>query len=315
VTRTAADHAAAQDPRRPSRSWTVLELLRWTTGHFAERGIETARLDAECLLAHALATTRLRLYLDFEKPVTEAERAVFRELVRRRAGERIPVSQLIGRKEFWSLSLRVTRDVLTPRPETETLVAAALALLPPARSRPLRVLDLGTGSGAIALALAHERRDLDLVATDLSQEALKIAQQNAEELGMAERIRFLAGDGFEPVKGLRFDAVVSNPPYVDPAQRQALPPELAHEPELSLLAGEGGLGMLRRIAAQAPEWLEAGGALILEHAPDQVEGVTRACREAGFVEVALRRDLAGRARVTSARSTPAVAPSGTRAGG
>jgi release factor glutamine methyltransferase len=279
----------------------VLELLRWTTAHFAERGIETARLDAECLLAHALGTSRLRLYIDFEKPVTESERAGFRELVRRRAGERIPVSQLVGRKEFWSLPLRVTREVLTPRPETETLVAAALEILPAARSTPIRVLDLGTGSGAIALALAHERPDLALFAVDLSQEALRVAQQNAEELGMAERIRFLAGDGFEPVKGLRFDAVVSNPPYVDPAERRALPPELAHEPELALFADAAGLGMLRRIAAEAPDWLEAGGALILEHAPDQAEGVAGACREAGLTDVALRRDLGGRPRVTSAR--------------
>jgi release factor glutamine methyltransferase len=279
----------------------VLELLRWTTAHFAERGIETARLDAECLLAHALGTTRLGLYLDFEKPVFDAERAGFRELVRRRAAERIPVSQLVGRKEFWSLPLRVTRDVLTPRPETEILVAAALELLPPAGCTPIRVLDLGTGSGAIALALAKERPDLALIAVDLSQKALKVAQQNAEELGMAERIRFLAGDGFEPVKGLRFHAVVSNPPYVDPAQRTALPPELEHEPELALFAVEAGLGMLRRVAAEAPDWLEAGGALILEHAPDQADAVARACREARFGEVALRRDLSGKPRVTSAR--------------
>ena len=127
-------------------------LLKWTTGHFTERGIETARLDAECLLAHALGTDRLRLYLDFEKPVTEAERACFRELVRRRGGERIPVAQLLGRREFWSLPLRVSRDVLAPRPETETLVEAALELLPAAAEA--RVLELGTGSGAVALALA-----------------------------------------------------------------------------------------------------------------------------------------------------------------
>jgi len=301
VTDTAPGRAAAPDPARAARSWSVLELLRWTTAHFAERGIETARLDAECLLAHALGTSRLRLYLDFEKPVVEAERAVFRELVRRRAAERIPVSQLVGHKEFWSLPLRVTRDVLTPRPDTETLVAAALELLPPARTAPIRVLDLGTGSGAIALALAKERPDLALVAVDLSQEALKIAQQNAEELGMAERIRFLAGDGFEPVKGLRFDAVVSNPPYVDPALRSTLAPELAHEPDMAVFAGESGLAMLRRIAAEAPGWLEAGGALILEHGPDQANAVAKACREAGFGEIALRRDLSGKPRVTSAR--------------
>jgi len=304
----------APAPERPAarRAWNVLQLLRWTTGHFAERGIESARLDAECLLAHALGTTRLRLYLDFEKPVEEAERAVFRELVRRRVAERVPVSQLVGRKEFWSLPLRVTRDVLTPRPETETLVAAALELLPPRGVAAPRVLDLGTGSGAIALALASERPDAAVVATDLSQEALKVAQQNAEELGMAERIRFAQGDGFAAVAGQRFDAVVSNPPYLDPAERSQLPPELSHEPQSALFADAGGLELLRRIASEAPSWLESGGALILEHAPDQAEAVARACSEAGLTEIALRRDLSGKPRVTTARR---ARDSGPRGGG
>jgi release factor glutamine methyltransferase len=288
----------------------VLELLRWTTSHFAERGIESARLDAECLLAHALGTTRLRLYLDFEKPVEEPERAIFRELVRRRVAERVPVSQLVGRKEFWSLSLRVTRDVLTPRPETETLVAAALELLPPQGGAPPRVLDLGTGSGAIALALASERPDAAIVATDLSQEALKVAQQNAEELGMAGRIRFAQGDGFAAVPGQRFDAVVSNPPYLDPAERSTLPPELSHEPDSALFAGAGGLQLLRRITSEAPDWLECGGALILEHTPDQAQAVARACSEAGLTEIGLRRDLSGKPRVTTARLARDASPRG-----
>jgi len=302
----------ARAPERPAarRAWTVLELLRWTTGHFSERGIESARLDAECLLAHALGTTRLRLYLDFEKPVEEAERAGFRELVRRRVAERVPVSQLVGRKEFWSLSLRVTRDVLTPRPETETLVAVALELLPPKGGAPPRVLDLGTGSGAIALALASERPDAAIVATDLSQEALKVAQQNAEELGMAERIRFAQGDGFAAVVGQRFDAVVSNPPYLDPSERSQLPPELSHEPGSALFAGTGGLELLRRIASEAPSWLESGGALILEHAPDQAQAVARACSEAGLTEIGLRLDLGGKPRVTTARRAVDVSARG-----
>jgi len=302
----------ATAPERPAarRAWNVLELLRWTTSHFAERGIESARLDAECLLAHALGTTRLRLYLDFEKPVEEAERGIFREVVRRRVAERVPVALLVGRKEFWSLSLRVTRDVLTPRPETETLVAAALELLPPKGDVPPRVLDLGTGSGAIALALASERPDAEIVATDLSQEALKVAQQNAEELGMAERIRFAQGDGFAAVAGQRFDLVASNPPYLDPSERSQLPPELSHEPESALFAGAGGLELLRRIAAEAPDWLESGGALILEHTPDQAQAVARACSEAGLTEIGLRRDLSGKPRVTTARLARDASPRG-----
>lgn len=291
--------AAVDAPARPERrAWTVLELLRWTTAHFAERGIETARLDAECLLAHALGSSRLRLYLDYDKPIAESERAGFRELVRRRAGERIPVSQLVGRKEFWSLPLRVTREVLTPRPETETLVAAALELLPEGAPR---VLDVGTGSGAIALAIAHERPDARITATDVSEEALKLAQQNAEELGMAERIAFVAGDAFEATRGARFDLVVSNPPYLDPAGAAGLPPELRHEPAQALFSGEGGLAMLRRLAAGAAQWLEPGGVLALEHAPDQAAEVADACRLGGLTEIATRRDLGGKPRVTTAR--------------
>jgi release factor glutamine methyltransferase len=281
----------------------VLELLRWTTGHFSERGIETARLDAECLLAHALGVSRLRLYLDFDKPIHEAERAVFRELVRRRASERVPVSQLVGRREFWSLSLRVSRDVLTPRPETEGLVAAALELLPQGNGEApaLEILDLGTGSGAIALALARERPGVRITATDVSATALSIAQQNAEELGMLDRIRFVAGDGFAAVPDARFDLVVSNPPYLDPAARGALPPELAHEPECALFAAEAGLGMLRRIAREAAGWLRPGAALALEHAPDQAAALAEALEAGGLGSLALHRDLSGNPRVTTAR--------------
>jgi release factor glutamine methyltransferase len=283
------------------RVWTVLELLRWTTSHFAERGIESARLDAECLLAHALGKSRLALYLEFDKPLDESERAGFRELVRRRASERVPVSQLIGRKEFWSLSLRVTPDVLTPRPETETLVTAALELLPPRGSAP-ELLDLGTGSGAVALALAQERPDARLTASDLSQEALKVAQQNAEELGMAERISFVAGAGLDALPGRSFDLITSNPPYLARAERAALPPELAHEPELALFADDEGLALLRQIAGSASHWLVPGGGLALEHAPDQAAEVAAACESGGLEDVRLHRDLAGRPRVTTARA-------------
>ena len=163
------------------RSWTVLELLRWTTDYFQRQGIESARLDAELLLAHALETERLRLYVDFEKPVLPAERDRFRELVRQRATLRVPVSILLGEREFWSLSFKVTKDVLTPRPDTETLVEAALSKLkgprPPGGEpdQGWRILDLGTGSGAIALSLASELPGADITATDLSEAALQIA--------------------------------------------------------------------------------------------------------------------------------------------
>ena len=281
------------------RVWTVLELLRWTTEHFASRGIETARLDAECLLAHALGVPRLRLYLDFEKPVLEGERAAFRELVRRRAGERVPVSQLLGEREFWSMALRVTPDVLTPRPETETLVAAALDRMTEGKS--LRILEIGTGSGAVAVALARERPEARITATDISPEALRIAQENAERVGVADRIRWLEGDGLDPVKGETFDGVVSNPPYIGEAERGDLPPELAHEPNGALFSGPDGTRMLRQLALEVGRVLVVGGWLALEHSPTQGAAVAGFCRSAGLTGIALRRDLADRPRVTLAQ--------------
>lgn len=288
-----------------ARVWTVLELLRWTTRHFQERGIDSARLDAELLLAHALGCDRLHLYVDYEKPVAEAERARFRELVKARAGERVPVSILLGRREFWSLSLAVSRDVLTPRPETETLVAALLDACPD-RDAELAVLDLGTGSGAIALAIAHERPKARITATDVSPAALAVARRNADALGCAERVRLLEGSWFEPLAaeladGARFDAIVSNPPYVARRDAATLPPELRHEPEGALFGGEDGTDCLRALAAGVAGALAPGGFAAFELDPHQADAVTQWLGAAGLVEIAVHRDAAQRPRVVSAR--------------
>lgn len=296
---TIRQQTTASSPNR-DRVWTVLELLRWTTDYFKQAGIESARLDAEVLLAHALEVERLRLYLDFEKPVLAAERDRFRALVQRRARDRVPVSLLLGEREFWSLDLRVGPDVLTPRPETETLVEAALVK---ARERDerLRILDLGTGSGAIALALASELPLADITATDLSQPALQIATENADHLHTRERIRFLAGDLFEPVASERFDLVVSNPPYVARNDAASLPPELSHEPEMALFAGADGLDVIRRLVAEAGDHLSPGGWLLMELGPEQIETVEQALVLAGFAETERHFDLARRPRVVGAR--------------
>jgi release factor glutamine methyltransferase len=281
-------------------TWTILDLLQWTQKHFAEKGIETARLDAECLLAFALGVDRMRLYIDYEKPVSEEERATFRKLVRRRGADRIPVAQIIGRKEFWSLDLRVTADVLTPRPDTETLVSAALGLLPDAQA-PVRILDIGTGSGAVALALASERPRAQIVATDVSAAALAVARENAERCGALTRVELRQGALFEPVSGERFDLVVSNPPYLGEADRASLAPELAHEPDGALFAGPQGLELLEPLVRQAPEALVPDGALAVECDPAQADRVAGWCREAGLLSVTKHRDLAGRNRVVAAR--------------
>lgn len=281
------------------RTWTILELLKWTRDHFEAKGIDTPRLDAELLLAHALGCDRLRLYVEFEKPVTPEERASFRTLVRRRAEERVPVAYLTGVREFWSLPLAVTPDVLIPRPDTETLVDAVLGRLPD-RSAELAILDLGTGSGAIALALARELPRAAITASDLSTAALAVARKNAEALGLADRVRFVAGDGFAPLAGERFDAIVSNPPYVAEAEAASLAPELRHEPALALFAPGDGTALLRRIAAEAARHLRPGGLLALELAPAQARDVTQCLAAAGFAEIAEHRDLGGRVRAVSA---------------
>jgi release factor glutamine methyltransferase len=294
-----------KEPAATEETWTVLALLRWTTRHFGAQGIETPRLDAECLLAHALHTDRLRLYLDFDKPVKPDERARFRELVQRRARERIPVAQLTGFREFWSLPLRVTRDVLTPRPETETLVSVALTFLAELDG-DRRVLDLGTGSGAIALALAHEREKARILATDVSAAALSVARENAQALGLSPRLEFAQGRLYEPVRGERFDLLVSNPPYLAESEAVALAPELAHEPREALFGGADGFAVLRPLVAQAANHLRPGGALAVEVAPPQAVTVAGFCTEAGLERVAIQRDLAGRPRVVSARAPEEV---------
>lgn len=292
------------------KTWTVLELLTWTTDYFKRSGIESARLDAEVLLAHALETERLRLYIDYEKPVLQEERDAYRALVQRRAQERIPVSQLLGEREFWSLGFKVTSDVLTPRPETETLVEWATSKAQggaqetaqaPETEGKLRILDLGTGSGAIALALGSELPHAEIIATDLSPAALQIATENADELRMGERIRFVEGDLFEPVAKEKFDLIVSNPPYVARADEGSLPPELSHEPEMALFAGPDGLDVIRRLVAEAGDHLSSGGWLGIELSPEQADEVEGLLSEAGFTDVERRFDLASRPRVVAGR--------------
>ncbi len=292
-------------PAEAQRVWTVLGLLRWTTEHFAARGLDSPRLDAECLLAFALGIDRLRLYLEFDKPVGAEERSRFRALVRRRAAERVPVAQLTGTREFWSLPLSVTRDVLVPRPETETLVEAALAQVAD-REAEVRILDVGTGSGAVALALAKELRSARITATDRSEAALVVAARNAERLGFADRVRCVAGSLYAPVAGERFDLVVSNPPYLAEAEAASLAPELACEPREALFAGPRGDEVLCALVDGAREILSPGGCLALEVAPAQAEAIRQRCAEHGFTDARRIRDLAGRERVVAARAPELV---------
>jgi release factor glutamine methyltransferase len=287
-------------PDSRDRSWTILEILQWTTGHLKERGIETARLDAEVLLAHSLGMSRLDLYLNYEKPLLPEERATFREYVKQRAQERIPVSLLIGEREFWSQSFKVTRDVLTPRPETELIVSSALDFMSD-ENRAYEVVDIGTGSGAIALSVASERPNAQVVATDVSVLALKVARANADQMQLNGRVRFEEGSLFGAVPGEQFDLVLSNPPYIAGSQRSSLARELTHEPELALFGGEDGYAVLRPLVEGVGSALKEGGLFLVELDPRQAETVAGWCRDAGLSGVRVLNDLAGNARVVSAR--------------
>ena len=256
----------------------------------------TPALDAELLLAHTQGLPRARLRSHPETPVDAASAARYRDLIERRAaGE--PLAYLTGWREFWSLRLAVSPSVLVPRPETELLVERALALRTAAAGR---VVDLGTGSGAIALALAHERPHWQVIATDLSAPALEVARANARELRLTS-IEFRQGSWFAPLTGMRFDLIVSNPPYVaarDPVMSGAA---LAREPRIALTPGEDGLASLQAIVRGAPQHLVPGGWLLLEHGTTQGAQVRHELVLAGFGYVRSHTDLAGHERMTEAR--------------
>ncbi len=272
---------------------TPLELVSRTAGYFERHGIDRPRLDAEVLLAHVLGLSRIDLYVHFERPVSPDERDRYRELVRSRARDRMPVAYLTGEQEFWSRPFRVTPEVLIPRPETELLVRCAADL------RPRRVAEIGTGSGAVAVALACELPGAEIVAVDCSEAALEVARQNLERLGVADRVTLLCGNCTDPLAGT-FDVLVSNPPYVPSEVLAGLEPEVRHEPRLALDGGPDGLDLLRRLAESAPA-LVPGGWLLLEIGCGQAEAVTSLLRDAGALEVAAEKDLAGIERVMRAR--------------
>jgi release factor glutamine methyltransferase len=279
-----------------SRTATVEALLRAGV-RLLEGASASPRLDAEVLLAHALGWTRAALFARRDEPLAPADAQRCLDLLAaRRAGR--PVAQVTGRREFWSLVLEVTPDVLTPRPDTETLVERALARLP--EGAPARVLDLGTGSGAVALAIAQERPAAAVTATDASAAALAVAARNAQGLGLG-RVALAAGDWLAAVPGARFDVIVSNPPYLADADWAGADPELAFEPRAALAAGVDGLDALRRIVAGAPAHLVPGGWLLLEHGAGQGPAVRALLAAAGFDGVLTSTDLGGNPRVTEGR--------------
>ncbi len=287
-----APHPLCFEHPRSERRQTIRGILCESRAELA-RLIRTPELDADLLLAHALERDRSYLHAYPEATLNEAQRRHFDNLVQRRAqGE--PLAYILGFKEFWSLKLRVTQDVLIPRPETELLVELALARI--TERAEWKVADLGTGSGAIALAIAKERPRSRVTATDISETPLAVAADNAQQLGITN-IRFLAGDWFAPLRG-RFHLIVSNPPYVEAEDPHLRNPALRFEPRQALISAERGLEDLKCMARGAGVYLRPGGWLLVEHGFEQGEATRELFERSGFSGVKTYRDLADRERVT-----------------
>lgn len=293
-----------QNPPGPREAeWTILSLIKWATGYFTSHDIDSPRATAEILLATVLNLKRIDLYLRYDQPLVSSELSEFKSLIKRRIN-REPVAYIIGKKEFWSLELEVTPDVLIPRPDTETLVEAALNCLAPAEFPPDpagRVLELGTGTGAIVLALASERPAYRYVATDISLSALQVARKNARRHQLDASVQFVAGnwlDPFLPNKPI-FDMILSNPPYIPSGDISGLQPEVSRfEPMLALDGRSDGLHAIRQIIFSAHLLLKPRGALLLEMGFNQKDAVIDLIRKSGhYHPFQIIKDYAGHDRV------------------
>ena len=282
--------------------WTVGEIKERTEGYFRRHGVPDPRLDADILVARVMGLRRLDLYLDLHRPLTEAQLAELRPLVKRRAG-REPLQHILGRTEFCGLELKVDARALIPRPETEELFELAAAEAERADGPPERVLDLGTGCGALALALAARYPGAGVVATDASGAALALARENAAALGLAERVAFREGDWLAAAAGeAPFSLIVANPPYLTEAELAVAEPEVAdYEPRRALEGGGAeGTAALAAILGGARDFLAPDGVLVMETGIAQAERLGRLAEEGGL-RGGPRNDLSGRTRFFVAR--------------
>ncbi len=281
--------------------WTVRRVLEWTTGHLKKHGSDTPRLDAEILLAHARGCQRIQLYTQFDEPLNDSVRGIMRELVQRRTKAE-PVAYLVGVREFFSLGFRVTRDVLIPRPDTETLVMEVLDGVK-GISAP-KVLDLCTGSGCVAIAVAKNAKSAHITATDISAAAIEIARENVARHNVASQVDIIESDLYAGITpGMKYDVIASNPPYIPSAEIDQLDAEVArHEPRLALDGGADGLTILKRIIDAAPAFAASNALLLLEFTPEQADVLNAiVSNHGGYDEIVIRKDLAHRPRVLKAR--------------
>jgi release factor glutamine methyltransferase len=279
----------------------VYDILNESAKTLEAADIPSARLDAEILLSFCLGCDRLQFLKNPEIQLDQTQLTAFKKLINRRLRWE-PVAYIIGRKNFWTFSLEVNKDVLIPRPDTEVIVEEILNISKKTVSTRIKILDIGTGSGAIAIALACEIPHASVMATDISLAALDVARRNACSLGIQNQIDFRQGDLLEPVKGI-FDIIASNPPYIGAQEYEELPEGVrAFEPREALLAGKSGLEFYEKLIYQAEGYLEKNGWLLLEIGARQEKDIRRIMETSGFYNnIEIRRDYAGLPRVIKAR--------------
>lgn len=276
--------------------WTIGKILKWTEEYFAKAGLDTPRLDAEVLLCHVLHKERIHLYVHFDQPLSKEELAQFKAYIKERVQHK-PVAYIVGYKDFMGLEFKVTADTLIPRPDTEILVEAVISRLKTGDDTGI-IADIGTGTGAICLSLLNYLTSLRAVTVDISTKALAVAKENAQRLGLADRIEFYQGDLLEPIKDGQFTAIVSNPPYIPEGDIAALAADVKdYEPISALVAGPDGLDCYRRLVAEAGALLRAGGFLAMEIGINQREPLEQLAQGMGWGKVEVIKDLAGIDRV------------------
>jgi len=284
-----------------SSQWTIIKLLQWAASYLKTHDIDSPRATGEILLAHALKCERIDLYLNYDQPLVGDELQTFKTLIQRRI-RREPVAYILGVKEFWSLDLEVTEDVLIPRPETECLVETALEILSShAVSQSWRILDLGTGSGAIIIALASQQPRHSYFASDRTIQAVRVARRNARRHNLGEMIHYFNADWLAPLnpQTSAFDMIVSNPPYIPKRVIEGLQPEIhGYEPMAALDGNDDGLGCFNIIIGSAHRFLKPGGVLLLEIGHDQLDQVHRIGFDCGhYDDFGSGQDYSGHDRV------------------
>ena len=281
--------------------WTIMKILNWTKQYFEAKGVENPRLDAEVLLCAVLKCQRITLYVDFERPLSEEELATYREYVRRR-GNFEPLAYILGERAFMRNTFKVNKATLVPRPETELLVESLVRIAPLLkREGDVKILDIGTGSGAIIVSLLDYLPNAKGVGVDISVDALIVAKENSEKIGVTGRIGFVRSDVFSKLPlEKKFDIIVSNPPYIPAGDIAGLDKDVQQEPRGALDGGTDGLDFYRRITAEAMGHMAEEGVLAFEIGIGQAAAVQQLCLDAGFVKTAVRKDYAGIERMVFA---------------